>query len=170
MIVWLIGMSGSGKSTLAQKVIEDVKKIKKNILLIDGDDFREAFGNDLSYTLSDRKINAERIANFCKFCDRQGIHVVCAVLAIFPDILENNRNTFKNYYEVFIDAPIEHLKKRDVKGIYAKAMSKKIVNVVGVDIEFPIPKNPNLHIKNNHDIDYLLNHSELIVNKIISDE
>ncbi len=47
MIVWLIGMSGSGKSTLAKKVVEDLKKIKKNVLLIDGDDFREAFDNDL---------------------------------------------------------------------------------------------------------------------------
>lgn len=170
MIVWLIGMSGSGKSTLAKKVVEDLKKIKKNVLLIDGDDFREAFDNDLSHTITDRKKNAERIVNFCKFCDKQDIHVVCAILAIFPKILEKNRVTFKNYYEVFIDSPIEDLKKRDVKGIYTKAMKKQIMNVVGVDIDFPIPKNPHLHIKNNNNINNLLNYSELIVNKIVSNE
>ena len=70
--------------------------------------------------------NAERIVNFCKFCDKQDIHVVCAILAIFPKILEKIELLLKNYYEVFIDFPIEDLKKRDVKGIYTKAMKRKL--------------------------------------------
>ena len=39
--------------------------------------------------------------------------------------------------------------KRDYKKLYKKAIEKKIKNVVGVDIEFKKPKNPDIVIKNN---------------------
>ena len=41
---------------------------------------------------------------------------------------------------------MDTLKRRDVKGLYAGAASGKIKNVVGVDIEFPKPKAPDLTI------------------------
>ena len=36
------------------------------------------------------------------------------------------------------------LVKRDTKNLYKEALSGKIKNVVGVDIDFPKPKNSNL--------------------------
>ena len=166
MIVWLIGMSGSGKSTLAKKIIKDLREKGEKALLIDGDDFRKAFVNDLGYTLDDRKINAERIVNVCKLCDKQNIHVICAILAIFPEILKRNKEIFSNYYEVFIDAPLDDLKKRNTKGLY----NNKTKNVVGHDIQFPKPEAPNLIIKNNGSETFFLNQSNLIVKKLISNE
>ncbi len=162
MVIWIIGLSGSGKSTLGHKIFKKVKRFKDNIIIIDGDEFRKVMNNDLGYSLNDRKINAQRIARFCKFCDNQGIHVICPILSIFPEIRAWNRKNIKHYYEIFIETDIETLKKRDSKGIYKKYKNKKIKNVVGLDIKFPLPRNSDLVIKNNKSLKTFTSYSDLI--------
>ena len=49
---------------------------------------------------------------------------------------EQNRTRFSQYFEVFMDAPIDVLKTRDVKGVYATASTKDVQNIVGIDIPF----------------------------------
>ena len=149
MVIWLIGLSGAGKTTLAEKVVNESNMTGSKTILIDGDIIRKIFNNDLGYSLDDRLKNAQRICQLCKFLDDNGINVVCAILSIFPQSREWNRKNIKNYYEVFIDTPIEQLIERDVKGIYKKYREGEISNVAGMDIEFPIPENPDLIIKNN---------------------
>lgn len=162
MVIWIIGLSGSGKSTLGHKIFKKVKRFKDNIIIIDGDEFRKVMNNDLGYSLNDRKINAQRIARFCKFFDNQGIHVICPILSIFPEIRAWNRKNIKDYYEIFIETDIETLKKRDSKGIYKKYKNKKIKNVVGLDIKFPLPRNSDLVIKNNKSLKMFTSYSDLI--------
>jgi adenylylsulfate kinase-like enzyme len=41
--------------------------------------------------------------------DRQGLHVVCCVLSIFPEMRARNRDIFSSYFEVFLDAPLDVL-------------------------------------------------------------
>lgn len=144
MIVWFIGMSGSGKSTLAQALHDRLKPNHSNLILLDGDDFRKVFGNDVDHTVSGRHRNAERISHFCQVLDRQGIHVIAAVLSIFPEWQKWNRDNFLQYFEIFLDVPLEELERRDTKGLYAGARAGRIPNVVGVDIPFPRPVNPDL--------------------------
>tara|TARA_B110000444_G_C18841980_1_gene599510 strand:+ start:1264 stop:1773 length:510 start_codon:yes stop_codon:yes gene_type:complete len=167
MIIWIMGLSGSGKSTLANEVIKEVRKYQSNTLLIDGDEFRNIFNNDLGYTVDDRKKNASRISNFCKFCESQNISVVCAILSIFPEIRDLNKKNLLNYYEVFIDSPMEDLKQRDGKKLYENFSKNKIKNVVGLDINFHKPYDADLVIENNRSLENLLSHVQLISKKII---
>ncbi len=164
MVVWIIGLSGAGKTTLAEKVVEKIRSSKTNVVLIDGDMIRKVFGDDLAHTLEDRRQNADRICRLCKFFDEQGIHVVCAILSLFPESRLWNRDNIKNYYEVYIETPIEQLQKRDYKGLYKKFSEGKIKNVAGMDIEFIPPDNPNLTIKNNGSLDNLLTHANFLAN------
>ena len=55
MVMWIIGLSGAGKTTLSNAILEKVRLSKNNIVLIDGDLVREAFGNDLGHSMHDRK-------------------------------------------------------------------------------------------------------------------
>ena len=100
MVTWIIGLSGSGKSTLANEIVSRAnKKYNNKTILLDGDVIREVFNNDLSYSKEDRFKNAQRICQLGKFLDDQGLNVVTAILSLFPENREWNRNNLKNYYE-----------------------------------------------------------------------
>lgn len=149
MVIWFVGLSGSGKTTLGREVKRQWSAMEPNTVLLDGDELRAFLQHDKSadaYTVAGRRLNAERAAALCEMLDQQGINVVCCMLAIFPDILALNRARFKKYFEVFMDAPLEALQRRDVKGLYAAARAGCSPNVVGIDIPFPRPVSPDMVI------------------------
>jgi adenylylsulfate kinase len=166
MVVWLIGLSGSGKTTLAREIVARVRETVPSIALIDGDMIREVFGNDLGYSLEDRRRNADRICRLCKLLDDQGIHVVCAILSLFRESLAWNRSNLAAYYEVFIDAPKEQLIERDAKGIYGKFLRGETREVAGMDIDFPVPKQADLVISNTGSLEDLLRQAKPIADRI----
>lgn len=166
MVVWIIGLSGAGKTTLANEVVAHVRRIQSNVILIDGDMVREVFGNDLGHTMEDRRTNARRICQLGKLLDDQGINVVCAILSLFPETREWNREHLKNYYEIFIDTPMQDLVQRDSKGIYRRFNSGEIRDVAGMDIEFPRPDNADLVINNINSRETLIGFAKTIVEKI----
>lgn len=169
MIVWVIGLSGAGKSTLANEIVTSVQAQGGNIVLLDGDMVRDVFENDLGYSMGDRLINAKRICQLGKLLDDQGINVVCAILSLFPETRDWNRKNLKQYYEVFIETPIQDLIERDSKGVYGKYNKGEICDVAGMDLEFPVPQTPDLIINNCRSKEKLLSFSEPIV-KLILDE
>jgi len=169
MVIWINGLSGAGKSTLATEVLAKVLLKQSNVVLIDGDMVREVFGNDLGYSIEDRRRNAKRICQLCKLLDGQGINVVCAILSLFPETQSWNRKNLKDYYEVFIDSPIRDLVERDVKGLYAKFERGEINDVVGMDITFARPEFPNLTINNTDSREMLLSHAQGIADSVFSE-
>jgi adenylylsulfate kinase len=166
MVVWIIGLSGAGKTTLASEVVGLVREQHSNVVLLDGDAIRAVFGNDLGHTLEDRRRNAQRICSLCKFLDDQGIHVVCAILSLFPETRAWNRENLRDYFEVFIDAPIEQLMERDSKGLYARYQRGEIKDVAGLDLEFPVPESADLIVNNTGVREELLGHAKLIADHI----
>ena len=167
MVVWLIGLSGAGKTTLARQIVARVRDSSPNVVLVDGDAIRELFGNDLGHSLEDRRRNAERVARLCKYLDDQGIHVVCAILSLFPETRDWCRRNFSAYYEVFINAPTAQLVARDAKGIYGRYERSEIRNVAGMDLHFPAPTTPDLVIRNDAALDALLHHAGPIADRIV---
>jgi cytidine diphosphoramidate kinase len=152
MIVWLVGLSGAGKTSIARELHKFWQESDPATVLVDGDDIREVFTHDqspASHDMAGRRANAKRIIEICKWLDSQNINVICSVLFIFPDLMRDNRNIFSSYYEVFVDAPMHQLEERDGKGLYAGAREGRIKNVVGVDIDFPTPEQPDLVIDNS---------------------
>ena len=57
------------------------------------------------------------------------------------------------YHEVFLDVDIDVLKKRDPKELYKRADIGIIDNVVGVHLNVEIPKESDLVIENNGNIE-----------------
>ena len=139
MVIWLVGLSGSGKTTIGRLLYDHIKSKKDNVVFLDGDILREVWGESLGHDLEGRRLNAHRISHLCKMLDAQGITVVAAVLSIFPEWQEWNRNNFTEYNQIHLNAPISDLKRRDTKMLYKKAELGVIRNVVGVDIAFPQP-------------------------------
>ena len=167
MIVWLIGLSGSGKTTLAEAVVENIRSKNENAVLLDGDVIREVFGNDLGHTIEDRLKNAQRICQLGRFLETQGLNVIVPILSIFPETRQWNRKNIKSYYEVFIDTPMADLVSRDGKGLYRGFKENQISNVVGMDIDFPVPENPDLIIENSASLEQFLSYASGIAKKVM---
>lgn len=150
MVFWLIGLSGSGKTTFAKEVVAQLKPKYPNTVLIDGDLIREVFRHDSpqAYTLEERKKNADRISELCLMLDKQGIHVVCSILSAFESSREWNRKNYSQYFETYIKVPMDVLKRREIKGLYASGAK----NVVGLDLPFEEPMKPDLVIENSNDL------------------
>jgi adenylylsulfate kinase len=149
MVIWLIGLSGAGKTTLGRLLHAEMQKLRPNTVFFDGDIIREIMGNDLGHTLADRKRNAERICRLCRHLDSQGINVVCAILSIFEESHAWNRANYRDYFEVYIEARMDSLLKRQRNAIYDRALKGETRDVVGVDIPFTPPKGPHLTIAND---------------------
>jgi len=166
VVIWITGISGSGKSTFGKFFFRKFKKIKKNTIFFDGDEFRKIFLDDIKYTLQDRDKNALRLTSLVKYLSDQNINIVISANITSQKFRNWCRKNIKNYFEVFIDVPMKILIKRDYKKLYEKALKKKIKNVVGVDIPFIKPKKPDLILKNIKSKKYLYKNYSLIFKKI----
>ena len=154
MIIWLTGLSCSGKTTIGRLVHGLWKSEAANTVIVDGDEMRRLFGlekRDFLYTLEGRRMVAGRIHDHCAWCDRQGINVVCCTISLFDDLHRMNRQVFSRYFEVFIDVPMEVLKKRDDKNLCGPALRGETRNVMGVDLPFAPPADPDMVVDNGAD-------------------
>ncbi|MCA9408039.1 MAG: adenylyl-sulfate kinase [Candidatus Omnitrophica bacterium] len=149
MVIWFIGLSRSGKTTLSKLLYQRLKPQMNNLILLDGDIVRTLFKNDVDHSVAGRRRNAERLSNLSKFLSDQGVHVIAAVLSIFPEWQKWNRENIKDYSEVYVKVSMDTLIKRDAQKLYAPALAGEMMNVVGVDIPFPEPKYSDLVLENN---------------------
>ena len=159
MVIWILGLSGSGKTSLALKIIKKSKK--KKFIHIDGDSIRNIYEKKLGHTINDRQINASRISRLVKYISDQKVNVIVSVLSNFPKWLKWNRKNIKNYFEVYLKTDLDILKKRR-----AKLYSKKIKNVVGVDLKFNEPVEPDIIIENSNNKNNIETNAIKILKKI----
>ena len=146
MIVWITGISGAGKTTLALEVVKMLRDKHKNVVGLDGDVVRNLFENNLNYDISSRVTQIKRLQKLSLFLQSQNIKVVVSALYSSADLLRWNRKNFRSYYEIYLDASLELVMKRDVKGLYKKFKEGKEKNIVGIDIPWNPPLNFDLKI------------------------
>ncbi|MGB0909672.1 MAG: adenylyl-sulfate kinase [Nitrospirales bacterium] len=173
VVVRITGLSGAGKTSIAQALFEYWKTQSPNVVLIDGDRFRECIGDELGHSKEERLINAFRIARFAKFLSDQGIHVICATISLFRECEEWYWENLSDYYEVFLDVSLNVLRLRDPHGLYARAEKGLEKNVVGIDLPFDRPLRPHLALGNDENIfpiqDFLVQIIEGISNRVACD-
>jgi cytidine diphosphoramidate kinase len=145
-VTWITGLSGVGKTTVARALVERVRARGERPLLLDGDLFRELVGDGLGHGAEDRLTNALRLARFAREVASQGIPVVVATMSLFRDVHAWNRAHVPRLKVVYLHAPLEFLAKRDTKGLYAQALAGRRTDVVGVDLAFEPPPEPDLAI------------------------
>jgi len=146
MVIWLTGLSGSGKSSLAAALHALLKPARPALVRLDGDEIRAAFGGDLGFAEADRHRQIQRIQRIAKILADQDIDVLVAALYAHPELLLWNRENLPGYFEIYLKADVDFLLRREVKALYSRARRGEISQVVGVDIPWRAPPNPDLVI------------------------
>ena len=142
---WITGLSSAGKTTLSRMLVENLRSKGRTVILLDGDELRKIFSNK-SYSREDRLETTLKYSRLCTFIVNQKINVVIGVIGLFNEVHQWNRQNIPGYIEVFVDVPMEELKKRDPRNLYKKAMKGQIKNVYGIDLDAEFPKNPDVHL------------------------
>ena len=154
-VYWITGLSGAGKTSIGKLLYEKMKPKYPNTVFLDGDVLREVFGNDLGYTREERIKCAMRYARLCKMLQEQEMNVICCTISMFDDIRDWNRQNIENYREIYVRVSMEVFMQRYQKGLYKG--DKHVAGILG-DIEEP--KNPDMVLDNEGDVDL----SELVDN------
>ncbi|MEI8391124.1 MAG: sulfate adenylyltransferase subunit CysN [Actinomycetes bacterium] len=150
-VVWLTGLSGSGKSTIANALEVKLHQRKIRTFVLDGDNVRHGLNADLGFTETDRAENIRRVAEVAKLFVDAGLVTIVSFISPFEAerLLARDIIGESDFFEVFVDAPMVVVEKRDTKGLYAKARAGLLPNFTGVDSPYEIPTNPNLCVESS---------------------
>ena len=94
-----------------------------------------------------------RNARLCRLLAEQGTDVVCATISLFHDVQRWNRENIPGYREIYLRVPIDELRRRDSKGIYARSQRGDARDVVGIDVPAEAPEAPDLMLDNYGELD-----------------
>ncbi len=145
--LWFTGLSGAGKTTLAQRMYEELKHRRGlKVELLDGDVVRTNLSKGLGFSKKDRDTNIRRIGFVCHLLTRTDIIAIAAAISPYEEVREEVRNTIgrDKFVLVYVNAPLDVLIERDVKGLYAKALRGEIQNFTGISDPYEPPSEPDV--------------------------
>ncbi|MCX6671651.1 MAG: adenylyl-sulfate kinase, partial [Euryarchaeota archaeon] len=111
---------------------------------LDGDLIRQNFSSDLSFSKKDRDENIRRATFLAKMLSRNNVVVLASFVSPYRKQRRRARKEIKNFVEVYVRCPVKICMKRDVKGMYRKALEGKITHFTGVDDPYEEPEDPEL--------------------------
>ncbi|HXG75712.1 MAG TPA: adenylyl-sulfate kinase [Gaiellaceae bacterium] len=145
--LWFTGLSGSGKSTIAHLVGPELDRRGLLVEYLDGDTVRTHLSKGLGFSKEDRDTNIERIGWVASRLTRHGAAVIVAAISPYEETRRKARalvERFGPFVEVYVKASLEVCARRDVNGLYAKALAGEIRGFTGVDDPYEEPRAPEL--------------------------
>ena len=143
-VYFFTGLSGAGKTTIGGLFYRRLKAVKPNVVLLDGDQIRPVYNEDIGYSEADRLRGAQRTFRVARMLAEQGIDVVVCSICMYSAVRDWNRDNIGRYREIYVKVERETLLRRNQKGLYSGG-----TNVVGVDLPFDEPKNPDRIVEND---------------------
>lgn len=149
-IVWLTGLSGAGKSTIATALFEHLNP-RRPTELLDGDEVRTFLTAGLGFTRTDRGINVRRIGFVARLLAKHGVLVLVSAISPYEDVRtelrEISRHAGHPFLEIYVNAPLDTVIGRDVKGLYRKAQAGEIPHFTGISDPYEPPTSPALEVR-----------------------
>ena len=141
--VWLTGLSGAGKSTIAAAAVGALRAHGVNASVLDGDVLRGGLNSDLAFSAEDRAEAVRRAGEAAILLASSGVTVVAALISPYRAdrcrVRARHAEAGVAFIEVFVDAPLEVVERRDPKGLYAKARAGHIPAFTGISDPYEPP-------------------------------
>jgi adenylylsulfate kinase len=149
-IVWLTGLSGAGKTTLATAVSRRLATALR-VELLDGDELRTYVSAGLGYSRADRETNVHRIAYIARLLAKHGVLVLVAAISPYAGTRAEVRRLCEasgvRFVEIFVNATLETVIRRDAKGLYRKALAGEIASFTGISDPYEPPPAADLEVR-----------------------
>ena len=146
-VIWMTGLSGSGKSTIAREVERKLFSKDFNVFILDGDNLRMGLNRGLSFSPEDRTENIRRTAEVAKLFTDAGFIVIVSLISPYRSERKKARDIRPEYFrEIYVKSSLEECIKRDVKGLYAKAIRSEIKDFTGISAPYEEPLSPDLTV------------------------
>jgi adenylylsulfate kinase len=144
-VLWFTGLSGAGKSTLAEAIAPKLRAEGKKVESLDGDVVRTHLSKGLGFSREDREVNVARIAFVAHLLQRNGVFALVSAISPYRATRAAARElAAPDFVEIHVAAPLEACIKRDVKGLYAKAIAGEIKEFTGISDPYEAPESPEL--------------------------
>ena len=145
-VVWFTGLSGAGKSTVGNLLEKRLHALGRHTYLLDGDNVRHGLNKDLGFTEADRVENVRRVAEVAHLMADAGLIVLVSFISPFRAERRMARSLMEHgeFFEVFVDTPLQVAEERDPKGLYKKARRGELKNFTGVDSPYEVPEAPEI--------------------------
>jgi adenylyl-sulfate kinase len=142
--IWLTGLSGSGKSTVTAILERELRSQGHKVEVLDGDVVRTHLTKGLGFTRADRDENIRRVGWVCELLSRNDVIAIAAVISPYRSVRDEVRQRIGRFVEVYMEAPVDVLAERDVKGLYRRAMAGELANFTGVSDPYEPPIAPEV--------------------------
>ncbi len=143
-VVWLTGLSGAGKSTIAGRLAEELRRRGRHVEILDGDEVRTHLSRGLGFSKEDRDTNIRRIGYVARLVARSGGVAIAAAISPYREVRDEVRAQTPGFTEVYVRCSIQELTRRDVKGLYRKALAGEIAHFTGVSDPYEEPLRPEV--------------------------
>ena len=142
--VWLTGLSGAGKSTISQRLAAELERHGRRVDVLDGDEIRKLLSKGLGYSREDRDANVARIAFVAALLVRHGAAVISGAISPYAQARSAARERIGNFVEVYVRCSMQELIRRDVKGLYLRALSGELKHFTGISDPYEEPASPDV--------------------------
>jgi len=146
--LWFTGLPGAGKSTVAAAVEERLVEARLPAFLLDGDNLRHGLNGDLGFDEQARRENVRRTAHVARLLAESG--TIALVSLVSPYAADRDAAAALHaaddldFFEIFVDAPLELCEQRDPKGLYARARDGELTGLTGVGAPYEAPTRADL--------------------------
>ncbi len=154
LTIWLTGLPCSGKTTLATQLAQSLcERGLSRLEVLDGDAVRTHLSKGLGFSRADRDTNILRIGWVCQVLAQHGVTTVVAAVSPYRESRNQVRAMIEKiggagaFLEVWVRCSIEECIRRDVKGMYARALRGEIQQFTGVSDPYEEPIEPDLVVE-----------------------
>jgi len=144
--IWFTGLSGAGKSTISEILERELRALGRKVEVLDGDVVRTHLSKGLGFSKEDRDTNIRRIGWVCEVLSRNDVIAIGAAISPYRSVRDEIRERIPNFFEVYVEVPLDVLIERDTKGLYKKALAGEIKGFTGIDDPYEPPLDPELVI------------------------
>jgi adenylylsulfate kinase len=149
--VWFTGLSGAGKTTLSAAVAGEIRARGQRVEVLDGDAVRANLSKGLGFSREDRDTNIRRIGFVARLLTRNDVAVVVAAISPYRAVRDEVRAEIGKFVEVFVRCSLDELIRRDVKGLYERALRGEVAQFTGVSDPYEEPLSPEVVVDTDHE-------------------